>query len=116
MADGFLSSAREDAARAEQIARGLEAAGLNVFWDNEIPPGQTWADYIEQNWSAERYSGGGMLSHAPTGVLTQFGPALREPCGLIHWAGTETAAYWTGYMDGAVSSGERVAKEVAPLV
>ncbi len=48
MADVFLSYAREDAARAEQVARGLEASGLDVFWDNEIPPGQTWADYIEQ--------------------------------------------------------------------
>ncbi|WP_372510321.1 FAD-dependent oxidoreductase [Actinomadura madurae] len=26
--------------------------------------------------------------------------------------GTETSDYWTGYMDGAVRSGERVAKEV----
>jgi len=48
MADVFLSYAREDSARAEQIARGLAAAGIDVFWDNEIPPGQTWADYIEQ--------------------------------------------------------------------
>lgn len=23
------------------------------------------------------------------GVLTGFGPALRQPCGRIHWAGTE---------------------------
>lgn len=48
MADVFLSYAREDSARAEQVARGLEQAGLDVFWDNEIPPGTTWADYIEQ--------------------------------------------------------------------
>ncbi|MGE0664742.1 MAG: TIR domain-containing protein [Hyphomonadaceae bacterium] len=47
MTDVFISYAREDAAQAERIARGLEAAGLSVFWDNEIPPGQTWADYIE---------------------------------------------------------------------
>jgi hypothetical protein len=47
MADVFLSYAREDAARAEQLAHGLEQAGVSVFWDNEIPPGQTWADYIE---------------------------------------------------------------------
>lgn len=47
MADVFLSYAREDTARAEQIAKGLAAAGLDVFWDNEIPPGTTWADYIE---------------------------------------------------------------------
>jgi len=48
MADVFLSYAREDRDRAEQVARGLEGAGIAVFWDNEIPPGQTWADYIEQ--------------------------------------------------------------------
>lgn len=48
MADVFLSYAREDTARAEQVAKGLESAGLDVFWDNEIPPGTTWADYIEQ--------------------------------------------------------------------
>lgn len=47
MADVFISYAREDRARAEQIARGLEAQGYDVFWDNEIPPGQTWADYTE---------------------------------------------------------------------
>ncbi|MEQ1489560.1 MAG: DUF805 domain-containing protein [Terricaulis sp.] len=47
MTDVFVSYAREDSAQAERIARGLEAAGLSAFWDNEIPPGQTWADYIE---------------------------------------------------------------------
>lgn len=47
MADVFVSYAREDHPRAEQVARGLQALGLDVFWDTEIPPGQTWADYIE---------------------------------------------------------------------
>ena len=69
-------------------------------------------DYIEQNWTVERYSGGGMLSHAPPGVLTEFGPALREPCGRIHWAGTESSAIMCGWVDGAVRSGERAATEV----
>jgi monoamine oxidase len=32
--------------------------------------------------------------------------------GRLHWAGTETAAVWNGYMDGAVQSGERAAAEV----
>lgn len=47
MADVFISYAREDRARAEHVARGLAALGLQAFWDTEIPPGQTWADYIE---------------------------------------------------------------------
>jgi monoamine oxidase len=72
-------------------------------------------DFIEQNWSLERYSGGGMLSHAPTGVLTQFGRALRPPCGRIHWAGTESSAVMCGWVDGAVRSGERAAAELLEL-
>jgi monoamine oxidase len=69
-------------------------------------------DYVEQNWSRERYSGGGMLSHAPPGVLTEFGHALRRACGRIHWAGTETSAKMCGWIDGAIRSGERAADEV----
>jgi monoamine oxidase len=34
----------------------------------------------------------------------------------VHWAGTETAEKFTGYMDGAVRSGERVADEVGHLL
>lgn len=30
----------------------------------------------------------------------------------IHWAGTETATQWCGYMSGAVQSGQRAALEV----
>jgi monoamine oxidase len=72
----------------------------------------TPVDYLEQNWAVERYSGGGMIAHTPPGVLTEFGPALREPCGRIHWAGTETSAVMYGFIDGAVRSGERAATEV----
>lgn len=69
-------------------------------------------DYLEQNWTTERYSGGGMISHAPPGVLTAFGPALRTPSGRIHWAGTESSAIMCGWVDGAVRSGERAAAEI----
>lgn len=47
MADLFISYAREDSARASAIASALEAEGFSVFWDSEIPAGQTWADFIE---------------------------------------------------------------------
>jgi monoamine oxidase len=68
--------------------------------------------YHEQNWTVERYSGGGMISHAPPGVLTEFGHTLRERCGRVHWAGTESSAVMCGWIDGAVRSGERAATEV----
>ncbi|MEE3063462.1 MAG: FAD-dependent oxidoreductase [Actinomycetota bacterium] len=66
-----------------------------------------------QNWTVDRYSGGGMIGHAPTGVLTEYGYTLRQPCGRIHWAGTESSAVMCGWIDGAIRSGERAATEVA---
>jgi len=69
-------------------------------------------DFVERDWSAEEWTRGCYGAHLAPGVWTQFGPALREPIGRIHWAGTETAAAWSGYMDGALSSGERAAAEV----
>jgi monoamine oxidase len=69
-------------------------------------------EFHEQNWTVERYSGGGMISHAPPGVLTQFGHTLREPSGRVHWAGTESSAIMCGWVDGAIRSGERAAAEV----
>ena len=47
MADIFISYAREDKERTRHIARTLEAMGYDVFWDAEIPPGHSWADYLE---------------------------------------------------------------------
>ena len=46
------------------------------------------------------------------GAWTGYGRQLREPVGRLHWAGTETATRWMGYMDGAIQSGRRVAAEV----
>lgn len=51
MADVFLSYAREDRARAAQVAEGLTAGGYDVFWDVEIPPGATWSDVLEEKLS-----------------------------------------------------------------
>jgi monoamine oxidase len=67
---------------------------------------------IEHNWSAEPWTRGCYAGYLPPGVWTDFGAALRTPIGRIHWAGTETAEVFNGYMDGAVRSGERVANEV----
>ena len=69
-------------------------------------------DYAEQEWSAEEWSGGGPTSNFGPGGWTAFGSALREPIGAIHWAGTETATVWSGYMEGALQAGERAAAEV----
>jgi monoamine oxidase len=71
--------------------------------------------YTDRDWSAERWTRGCYGAHLPPGAWTQYGPALRQPVGRLHWAGTETAEVWCGYMDGAVRSGRRAAGEVLAL-
>jgi len=73
--------------------------------------------YVERVWADEEWTRGCYGCAMPTGAWTEFGPALRAPIGPLHWAGAETATVWSGYMDGAVSSGERAAADiVAALV
>jgi TolB-like protein len=43
----FLSYAREDRARAELLARVIEQAGHDVWWDRHIDSGEEFADEIE---------------------------------------------------------------------
>jgi monoamine oxidase len=77
------------------------------FGDDALKP----TAYYEKNWSAEEWTRGCYTGYMPPGALLDFGTALRDPVGRIHWAGTETATIWAGYMDGAVRSGQRAAKE-----
>ncbi len=67
--------------------------------------------YVEKDWATDPFSTGCITPLTP-GLLSKYGPALREPTGRIHWAGSETAEAWCGFMDGAVRSGERAAGEV----
>jgi monoamine oxidase len=68
--------------------------------------------YVDKDWPAEEWSRGCYVGVMPPGVMSQCGAALREPCGRIHWAGTETANEYAGYLDGAVESGYRASAEV----
>lgn len=68
--------------------------------------------YVEKDWSADPFSGGGYTAVLGPGTWTGYGRALRQSVGRIHWASTETATIWTGYIDGAIRSGERVADEI----
>lgn len=72
--------------------------------------------YTDKCWTEEEWSRGCYAGNMPPGVLTQFGKTLREPVQHIHWAGTETAMRWNGYMDGAIESGFRSAEELLSLL
>ena len=72
-------------------------------------------EYLEKDWALDPWSAGCYTGLFGPGTWTGFGPALRAPAGRLHWAGTETAEVWSGYIDGAVRSGEAAAAHVLAL-
>lgn len=73
---------------------------------------RTPVEYLERDWAAEEFARGCYGGHLAPGTWVGYGAALTAPVGRIHWAGTETSAEWTGYMEGAIRSGNRAAAEV----
>ena len=71
-------------------------------------------DYTETVWHQDEFARGGYAAFLAPGGWSGHGEhGWREPTGAVHWAGTETAAVWNGYIDGAIGSGYRAADEVA---
>jgi monoamine oxidase len=105
---GFVDARNFDAFTPEK-RKALALAGFSaLFGDEANHP----IDYLDHRWGAEDFAPGGPTAAVPPGAWTEFGALLRQPIGPLHWAGTETADKWTGFLDGAVRSGQRAAAEV----
>jgi monoamine oxidase len=93
---------------AGDLIKGVLRSFARYFGDEALrPTGQTI-----MTWPLDPWALGAPSAFTTPGALTNYGPALTRPFGRVHWAGTETATFWRGYMDGAIRSGERTAKEV----
>lgn len=90
----------------------LRAAVIENFVSYFGPKAREVKDFYIHDWANEVWNRGGPIAFGGPGTLTGYGTALRDPVGRIHWGGTETADFWHGFMDGAVSAGERVASEI----
>lgn len=108
---GFIlgQRAREWQQRSSQERARAVAA---FFADFLGPEAQRPIDYLERDWLAESWSEGCYAALMPPGNWQLYGSAQYAACGRIHWAGTETASRWHGYIDGALSSGQRAATEI----
>ena len=107
---GFLEG-REARELGRLPARERRTAVVDCFRRLFGPRAARPDAYLERLWADEEWSRGCYGCHLPTGAWTNYGRALREPIGPLHWAGAEYATVWNGYMDGAVRSGQIAAAE-----
>jgi hypothetical protein len=82
MSDIFISYNHNDKTKAEFFAHAFEQAGWSVFWDKDIPPGQTFDQYIGEQlqrakcivvlWSEESVHSDWVKEEAQRGVQRQI--------------------------------------------
>ncbi|XP_055877327.1 probable flavin-containing monoamine oxidase A isoform X2 [Biomphalaria glabrata] len=97
---------------ANQSAEVRQKAVLDHFASFFGPEAHKFVDYREKDWNQESFSWGAPVSYVSPGGMKHFSKSIRCPQGRIHFAGTETATSFTGYMNGAVQAGERAALEI----
>ena len=98
-------------ARVSETERRRAILGClaELFGDAARRPEQ----YFEKDWTADEWTRGCYHGIGAPRAWLAHGPLLREPVGPIHWAGSETATWGLGTMEGAIDSGRRAAREVA---
>lgn len=110
MSDIFISYNHKDNAKAALYAHAIEQQGWSVFWDRDIPPGQTFDQYIGDNleaakcvvvlWSEHSVKSDWVKEEAASGVsrkmlipilVSPVSPPLGfgriEAAQLVNWAG-----------------------------
>jgi monoamine oxidase len=95
-------------ARRKAVLEGF----AEMFGEKALHP----IEYVEHDWTKERWTRGAPVAIMKPGTMTTYGQELRRPHLRTHWAGTEASTYWNGYMDGAVRAGKRAAAEVLRLL
>lgn len=125
MADIFLSYSREDQDRVEHIIEVLEGRGYKVFWDQHVPPGVNWNQWLKLQLEACKcavvlWSKSSVLSdnvaHEATiakedgkylGAYLDKLSAKSLPVGFHHgqladlsgWSGEDGHAQWTALLE-----------------
>lgn len=67
--------------------------------------------YVDKEWRSEKYSQGCPCPVVPNEAMEAWERDQWKPEGNFFFVGTETSPVWRGYMEGALESGERGAKE-----
>jgi monoamine oxidase len=69
--------------------------------------GRAWLD----DWTADRWARGSYAAFLP-GQITRYWATIARAEGGVHFAGEHTSVAYQGFLEGAVESGERCAREI----
>lgn len=107
--EAFVTGARARrlAAAGERERVGFAARHLEALWPGTAAHLEVGASYA---WDADPWAFGDYAWFRP-GELTAWLPSLARPEGRLHFAGDHTSSS-PGWMQGAVESGVRAAREV----
>ena len=109
---GFIEGQRRPAIwrrpRRTTGERPCSGRSTRYFGPRPQPAPLRRKDWADEVWTPRLLRG----LHAARACCSTRATRCARPSAAIHWAGTETATGWAGYMDGAVESGQRAAAEV----
>ena len=75
-------------------------------------PGLEVVEVAAHDWMKDALSRTTWMIHRP-GQLTRDLAELQRPAGVLHFASSDNASLWGGFVDGAIESGLREARRVA---
>ncbi|MEV4647217.1 NAD(P)/FAD-dependent oxidoreductase [Saccharopolyspora sp. NPDC049357] len=104
--DAVLVSFGADASRISPNDRDAVAEALRVWRDDlEV------LEVTGHDWMADPHSRETWLMQKPN-QLTRYFAAQQRAEGVLHFAGSDYANLWAGFIDGAIESGHRVARDI----
>lgn len=135
MADVFISYKREDKARVAPIAKALEEEGFSVWWDPEIPLGESYAVSIRREleaastvlpvWSAQSVGSEWVQEEATLGkrkgalvparidpVDPPVGFTMTQTADLCGWVGDRTNEEWRRLVEHVAANAKRPARAI----
>lgn len=82
-------------------------AGLRALIDDSLEV----VAFESKDWYGDEFAKGAWSVYRPN-QLTRFLAELQRPEGHVHLAGSDVASGWNGFIDGAIESGLRVARQI----
>jgi monoamine oxidase len=110
---GILGATVAGAAGRSALGMTSDAAvgfGRSVVADAFPEIGRHFAKGIVHRWALEPWARGAFAVFRPR-QMSSLAPGLGAPEDRIHFAGEHTSS-WSGWMEGALESGERAAREI----